>query len=476
MPIEWLPKLASLRKQLLLWLLIPFLLLWLLNAVVAYRLALQTADSAYDKSLQDVTLALSNQIKINQGKIEVHLPQVALDILQADEKDSVYYLIRDAHGEFVFGHRGLPPPPGVHRDGLKHAVYYDTVYQGERVRAVAVPLPLPGTHGEYALIQAAETLVKRRELVQEWLLSMVLPQLLLLFLASLTIWYSVGRGLRPVSRLRDEITARSQYDLSPLRERQVVEELQPLIRSINELMSRLAHLMQVQQRFIADAAHQLRTPLAGLKVQAELALRLEDPAEIRHSLQQMYQAAGQSAHLAQQLLALARAEPEGQNAEYLREFDWVAMVKQVSTEWVQAALRKNIDFGFEAEVSTLVMPGHALLLTEMMNNLIDNALRYTASGGHVTVRVLFCGSDLEIAVEDDGIGIPEAQREAVFERFYRVLGSDQSGCGLGLAIVREIVIRHGGRVSISSGARGIGSVFHLNFPTKKREASESFPS
>lgn len=466
MSIEHVLRSASLRRQLLLWLLIPLFLLWLLNAVFAYRLALQTADSAYDKSLHDVILALTNQLKIHHGKIEVDLPKVALDILQADDKDKIYYLVSDPNGVFVFGYQGLPPPPQLPQEGITQAQYYDTAFNGTRVRAVAVavPLPLPGKVGQYALVQAAETLVKRRELVQEWLLNMVLPQLLLLLLAAATIWYGVGRGLRPVSRLCEEITARAQFDLSPLRDQQAVDELQPLIRGINELMSRLAYLLQVQQRFIADAAHQLRTPLAGLKAQAELALRLDDPAEIRHSLQQIHQAAGQSAHLAQQLLALARAEPEGQSLGNSSEFDWVALVRQVSTDWVQAALHKNIDFGFESELESYWKHGNQLLLAEMMSNLIDNALRYTHNNGHVTVRVFCTADSLILEVEDDGIGILEAHREAVFERFYRVLGTEQSGCGLGLSIVREIATRHAGTVAIQSSAHETGSVFRLAFP------------
>ena len=471
MPIERLTGSSSLRRQLLGWLLIPFFLLWLLNAVVSYRMALQTADSAYDKSLRDVTLALSNQIKFDKGHVEVQLPQAALDILQADEKDNIYYLINDEHGDFVFGYQGLPPPPGRYKDGSPRARYYDTKFEGEHVRAVAVPVPLPGMSGQYVWIQVAETLVKRRELVQEWLLSMVLPELLLLVLASAAIWYGVGRGLRPVSRLRDEISARNQFDLSPFSDQQIVDELKPLIRGINELMSRLENLMHGQQRFIADAAHQLRTPLAGLKAQAELALRLDDPAEIAHSMRQIHKAAGQSAHLAQQLLALARAEPEGQSDSNMKELDWVAMLRAVSTEWVQVALSKNIDFGFETELESYPMRGDSLLLAEMMNNLLDNALRYTPADGHVTVRIRLVPDELLITVEDDGMGIPAEQRVAVFERFYRVLGTEQSGCGLGLAIVREIVTRHGGSVFVGAGEQDKGCLFSLVFPTKKREAS-----
>lgn len=471
MPIDRLIGSASLRRQLLGWLLIPFLLVWLLNAAVSYRMALQTADNAYDKSLRDVTLALSNQMKFEQGRVLIQLPQAALDILQADEKDNIYYRVNDQHGDFVFGQRGLPPPPGRDREEPTRPVYYDTTFNGEPVRAVAVPIPLPGSADQYAWIQVAETLVKRRELVQEWLLSMVLPELLLLGLATAVIWYGVGRGLRPVARLREEMMSRSRLDLSPFSDEQIVEELKPLIRGINELMSRLQDLMHGQQRFIADAAHQLRTPLAGLKVQAELAMRLEEPAEIAYSLRQIHEAAEQSAHLAQQLLALARAEPEGQYAAQSKVLDWVALVRDACTAWVQVALDKNIDFGFDTEISEFNMRGDGLLLTEMMNNLLDNALRYTREDGHVTVRIKLADGELQISIEDDGIGIPAEQREAVFERFYRVLGTGQTGCGLGLAIVREIAARHGGRVHADAGERGRGSVFSLVFPVKKEEAS-----
>jgi two-component system sensor histidine kinase TctE len=454
-------KSQSLRRQLLLWLLIPLSLLWLVNAVVAYRLALHSANSAYDRSLHDATLALVDQLSVNQGHVEVSLPQVALEMLEADEKDRIYYRITGPRGEFVFGHASLPMPPSKVSNT---PLYYESNYLGARVRVVALSVPLPGMTGQFALIQVAETLVKRHELVEEWLLNMVLPQLLLIVLAAVTVWYGVGRGLRPLVQLHDEITLRAAFDLSPLPEQKVSSEIQPLVQAINEMMLRVGNLLEVQQRFVADAAHQLRTPLAGLKAQLELAQRLDDPVQLRHALQQMHTATEQAAHLVQQLLVLARAEPDAQHSADLAVLDWHDLAQKITRDWVQAALQKNIDLGFESDEQPCLRAGNALLLGEMLNNLIDNALRYTPSGGQVTVRVFREPAQLLIEVEDNGIGIFEAQRERVFERFYRVLGSAQSGCGLGLAIVREIATRHGGTVSIQDAVGEQGSCVRLIFP------------
>lgn len=461
MPIDKIFKAQSLRRQLLLWLLIPLSVLWLVNALVAYRLALHSANSAYDRSLHDATLALVDQLSVNQGHVEVTLPQVALEMLEADEKDRIYYRITGPRGEFVFGHASLPLPPSKVD---KQPLYYETNYLGSQVRVVALRVPLPGVTGQFVLIQVAETLVKRHELVEEWLLNMVLPQLLIIVLAAVTVWYGVGRGLRPLVQLHDEITLRAAFDLSPLSEQKVSSEIQPLVRAINEMMLRVGNLLEVQQRFVADAAHQLRTPLAGLKAQLELAQRLDDPALLRHALQQMHTATEQAAHLVQQLLVLARAEPDAQQFADLAVLDWHDLAQKTTRDWVQAALQKNIDLGFESDEQPYLRAGNALLLGEMLNNLIDNALRYTPDGGQVTVRVLCEPAQLLIEVEDNGIGILEAQRERVFERFYRVLGSAQSGCGLGLAIVREIATRHGGTVSIQDAVGEQGSCVRLIFP------------
>ncbi|MGZ8967451.1 MAG: sensor histidine kinase N-terminal domain-containing protein, partial [Gallionella sp.] len=226
MPLDALFQPISLRRQLLLWLLIPLSLLWLVNAAVAYRLALHSANSAYDRSLHDATLALVDQLSVNQGRVEVSLPQVALEMLEADAKDRIYYRITGPRGEFVFGHASLPLPPSKVE---KQPLYYETNYLGSQVRVVALRVPLPNEAGQFALIQVAETLVKRHELVEEWLLNMVLPQLLLIGLAAAAVWYGVGRGLRPLVVLRDEITQRAAFELSPLSYQKVSSEMQPVV-------------------------------------------------------------------------------------------------------------------------------------------------------------------------------------------------------------------------------------------------------
>jgi two-component system sensor histidine kinase TctE len=267
--------------------------------------------------------------------------------------------------------------------------------------------------------------------------------------------------LRPLLQLRNEVARRSSQDLSPLPENKVVAEVRPLIHSFNGLMERLDESLILKRRFIADAAHQLRTPLGGLKAQAELAQLLDDPVEIRHSLQQISRAADHAAHLANQLLLLARAEPGAQDS--MEELDLAGLARDVTRYWVQHALHKSIDLGFEIADSDFLIAGNALLLGEMLNNLIDNALRYTPSGGHVTVRISRDDETVVLEVEDNGLGIQECERERVFERFYRVLGSNQEGCGLGLSIVREVADRHCAEVSLLSGAEGVGTLVRITF-------------
>jgi two-component system sensor histidine kinase TctE len=236
-----------------------------------------------------------------------------------------------------------------------------------------------------------------------------------------------------------------------------------LIQGFNELIARLSGLLNAQQRFVADAAHQLRTPLAGLKAQTELALRLENPAEIHHSLLQIHTAAKQANHLIQQLLVLARAEPDAQQDRLMRDFDLTELAKKITTTWVPRALHKNIDLGFEGIDSIGIVYGNPTLIGELLNNLIDNALRYTPENGVVTVRIISQSTELMLEVEDNGVGIPIEMHELVFDRFFRILGSNQEGCGLGLAIVREIAHGHHTEVQLFSGGDYPGTLIRVPF-------------
>jgi two-component system sensor histidine kinase TctE len=292
----------------------------------------------------------------------------------------------------------------------------------------------------------------------------VLPQAILILLAGFAVWYGVGRGLAPLSTLRREIESRSHRDLSALPEEQAPQEVQPLIHAMNDLLARLGAAMSAQQRFIADAAHQLRTPIAGLKTQTELALRQVQLDDVQTTLRQLQTATEQSTRLVNQLLSLARAEPGAKPEHASEKLDLVRLAREATTEWVPRALARNIDLGYDGVDSAGWIEGDSFLVREMLGNLLDNAIRYTQNGGQVTVRVATGGSDVALTVEDNGPGIAEADRERVFERFYRVLGSGADGCGLGLAIVREIAMSHRAEVTLAPGAGGQGTVVRVVFP------------
>jgi len=278
------------------------------------------------------------------------------------------------------------------------------------------------------------------------------------------LWYAVGRALAPLETLRREVESRSHRDLSALPIQQTPQEVRPLISAMNELLDRLSLALAAQQRFIADAAHQLRTPIAGLKTQTELALRQAPAGDAQATLRQLRSATEQTTHLVNQLLSLARAEPPGGRAHPSQRLDLHALARSATTDWVPRALERNVDLGFDTDSERVDIDADPFLLREMLNNLLDNAIRYTHPGGQVTVRVGFDAGRPRVSVEDNGPGIPETERSRVFERFYRVLGTGTEGCGLGLAIVREIAQSHGAEVKLASAIDGTGTTVHVIFP------------
>jgi len=284
---------------------------------------------------------------------------------------------------------------------------------------------------------------------------------LLILLAAVIVWYAVGRGLRSLSRLEASVAARSHLDLSPVQDPDAPAEAQPLVSAINALLQRLEGVLNAQNRFIADAAHQLRTPLAGLKAQIALASRQNSLEDVRHSLNQLEIGAEQLTHLVNQLLSLALNETGADRSLKLVPLDLNALAQSITGEWISVAVKKGIDLGFESAGVPVWVDGDALRLTELLKNLLDNALRYTPNNGTVTVRIR---PDLTLEVEDNGPGIPEEEKARVFERFHRLLGHQADGSGLGLAIVKEIAEIHGATVTVQDGINGHGSCFSVMFP------------
>lgn len=454
----------TLRFQLLKWVLLPMLVLLLLNIGLTYKFGYDSADRRHDRFLIDASKILLDQLSSDAGKVRFNIHAGAVSLLSSDDKDQVYYFVGGLRNEYQFGFADLPLP---HGRLTSTPTYYLANYAGHSVRMMAAILPESDVPDKQVVVIVAKTLNLHHERAQEWIWR-ILPALFFLIVAAgLMLWWSVGRGLRPLLQMRDEVLGRSIQDLHPLNEEKVAAEIRPLISGFNQLLGRLELSIGVQKRFIEDAAHQLRTPIAGLKAQAEFALHLNEPAEMRHSLQQMHKATEQISHLVQQLLVLARSEPDAQQHSSMHSIDLLTLAQNVTTHWVDVALSKNIDLGFESDTAdSYRMFGNPVLLTEMLNNLIDNALRYTPVDGQVTVRLKRESELLVVEVEDNGIGIEANLRERVFERFYRVLGSEQTGCGLGLAIVREIVIYHAGQIVVLSGTGDIGSVFRVTLPVQ----------
>ncbi|MDB5864824.1 MAG: signal transduction histidine kinase [Betaproteobacteria bacterium] len=453
---------TTLRKQVLAWLCWPLLLLWSVSSVVDYDIANRFVNLAYDRALLESALDIGRQVKVLKERIYVDLPEVAVQMLQSRESGRLYYRVTGPQNDYITGEPDLPPPPDPFSERVN---YYDDQYRGRPVRIVTLQLPLePGKTERMVMVQVAENRSARNDFARQILLRMILPQALLIVVAGMMIWYAVGRGLAPLVTLRHEIENRSHRDLSALPEEQAPQEVRPLIHAMNALLERLSAALAAQQRFIADAAHQLRTPIAGLKTQTELALRQAPQGEAQTTLRQLQSGTERTTRLVNQLLSLARAEPLIGRVQASELIDLRQLAREATSDWVPRALERNVDLGFDADSHAAHVQGNSFLLREMLNNVLDNAVRYTQPGGQVTVRVAASGSGPTVSVEDNGPGIPDGERARVFERFYRVLGTGAEGCGLGLAIVSEIAQSHGAQVSLYPGIGGIGTVVKIVFP------------
>jgi len=454
---------GSLRAQLLRWVLVPLSLLLLLDAAGSWWFASRLADRVYDGELMEIARELVLHVHRDGPQPTVDLEPDAERTLLLDQVDTVYYAIRGPQGALLAGSAALNA-----REGRAPTATYDGTIGGERVR-IAEIRTMNGTQVP-VVVQVAETLRKRGALTQEILLDVILPQLVLIVIAGVLVWIGVARGLAPLRLLRSAVAARSHLDLSPVQGPDVPTEVDPLLHSVNDLMARLDEVLTFQNRFIADAAHQLRTPVAGLKASIEVALREEDPAQARRSLAHLYTAVERMSRLVAQLLSLARNEPNTVRRLDLAPIDLSRLTLETTMEWVPEAYKKDIDLGFEAAQTPATIRGDAGRLRELINNLLDNAIRYSRNGGKVTVRVLGEPTP-RVAISDDGPTIPHAERERIFERFHRLLGDHASGSGLGLAIVREIATLHDATITLDDDADGVGNRFTVAFPAAPSLAS-----
>ena len=466
----------SLFGEILDWMLAPMLLLWPMSVVLTWLVAQGIANQPFDRELGEMVRALAKQVAVHDAdrpaEAVFKLPAAAADILRTDETDEIYYQVLGLRGELLSGDPALPVPTEDDRGPPGEVRFRDEVLNNDNVRvaymwvtvAARQPDHVAGAVSvELPLVQVAETLGKRSRLATEIIKGVILPQFVILPLAVLLVWLALARGIAPLNELQQRIRRRDSNDLSPIDEREAPEEVSPLVRAINDLLGRLDQSMRTQKHFLADAAHQLKTPLAGLRTQAELAQRQidagqNDPHALKKSLQQIARSSQSAAHMVNQLLAMARAENQ-QHASQKMVVNLARLATETVRDFVPRALEKRIDLGFEGPEPSPpgarhrkgpVVMGHALLLREAIRNLVDNALLYTPCGGTVTVRVIDdpFGQVVVLQVEDSGPGIPAAEREQVFQPFYRSLGTGVDGSGLGLAIVAEIAEQHGAEVTL----------------------------
>ncbi len=443
----------SIRLRLLKWLIGPVLLLNLAGVALSYALAWIPAQIAFDQSLSDAAAMLGARLSERQGRLVLDLPPAAERALREDELDQVYFSVRDNQGRLVAGDAVLPVLAA--RGG---APAVDATVADQAVRMVALPV-LAGQ--QQGIVVVAKTLRKRGQ-ARTAIVRAMLPLAAVFTLASIgLVWFSVTNGLSPLHRVRAGIQARSADDVSPISAAHVPLEVMPMVHSFNGLLERVREGAQAQQDFLANVAHQLRTPLAGMRTQIELLAAQVRTPSAEASLAMMQASTERMIRQVNQLLALARAEP-GLHKARMERMSLDQLLEESIQHFVEQALRKDIDLGFDLRPTKVT--GDRFLLRDLVDNLVDNAIRYTPPKGSVTVSCFPHLGGGMLTVEDSGPGIPPAKRAAVFQRFQR-LDQKTNGSGIGLAIVRDIATTHGASVAIDTPASGQGALFSVYFPS-----------
>lgn len=451
----------SLKRRLMLLVGLPLCAVLVCGAALTYGLALYYANRVYDRWLLDSARALGQLVNSDAGRNE--LSDQARILLQYDSFDRVVYAVRSARYGLLSGDPDLPQPRVAQPSS--EPIFTSFTQGNHTMRMVSVLIPNADAPHDTLVISAAETVRKRHLLARELLAATVPIEFALILLAMGLVWLGVNRGLRVLDPLARELRMRHAGDLSPLKAGGVPMEVQPLVATIDALLGRVDRMLAQQQRFIADAAHQLRTPLAGLRLQAERALADPRPESVREALTHVERLSAGTARAAGQLLALARAQAPDEVVGAIAPLDLAVLVRDEVAARVPAALAQHADLGYSGPANGIRVSGDALLLRELLGNLLDNALRYGRRDGVVTVS-LESGphTGVVLAVSDDGIGVPEHLWPRLGERFFRVDGDRRDGSGLGLAIVREIAERHGAIVGFGPGLYGRGLRVEVRFP------------
>lgn len=452
----------SLRRRLLLFVSVPLLAVLVCGGVINYVIGLHYANKVYDRWLLDSAEAIGDLVNSDAGRNE--LSDQARILLQFSVKERNEFAVRSMRYGVLAGDQDLPQPSS--KSSRAAPLFTDFHDHGQPMRMASVFLANKADPGDVLVISTAETVNKRRALARELLFSTVPIELLLIGIAMALVWLGINRGLRVLDPLAHEIRLREAGDLSPLRTIDAPLEVQPLVATIDALLGRLDRMLRQQQRFIADAAHQLRTPLAGLRLQAERALADPRPETVREALTHVERLSAGTARAAGQLLALARAQAPDESLGAAVPLDLAELVRTEIAARVPDAIAKGIDLGYHGPEHGVRAIGDAVLLRELLGNLIDNASRYgSRSDAIITVELQPTEeSGCVLSVQDNGPGVAPELVPRLGERFFRAMGNGHEGTGLGLAIVREIAERHGAELSIANRTNPHGLRVEIRFP------------
>jgi two-component system sensor histidine kinase TctE len=446
---------TSIHRRLLLLLLPPLTLLMLVGGYADYRASMLFMRTAYDQSLADAAFAQAALIKVSDGRIYAQPPLERDPAARANHAETFFYSIWGPDHALISGNPQLPAASA----GDGNPSYADAWLGNDRIRVVTYRMP---TAAGVATVNVGET-TNRRNVARHFIITSTwLMDFILIDATLLMVLIGVRYGLRPLVAVRAQIEARSPRELKPLETLAVPTEVRPLVDALNGLFEVLREAARSQRQFVADAAHQLRTPIAGLLGHLELLTQEPLAQGLESRLATLRDGVSRVAHSANQLLALARAEPSANLTDRFENIELRSPIERVIERNVDRALKARIDLG--ADLGPASVTGSAWLIEDLLGNLVDNALNYTPAGSRVTVRCGGGASAPYLEVEDDGPGIPEAERGRVRQRFYRLPGSQGHGCGLGLAIVEEISGLHRADVTIDSGAGGRGTRIKVQFP------------
>ena len=423
-------------------------------------------QETFDKDLADTAKTLAVIFKKSSQKEIRDIDQNSISLLLTEPHDEMFYSIRDEKGQFIFGHPGVSyqvadPEDVTDNDFLN--VYFDKV-DGKSVRIVSIPIEhtIKKNKATYH-IQVAETRNQRLDIQRQIIFWIVIPQLILLISAMILVKFAVTKGLSPILFLNEKITSLSYKNLTPIDLQGVPKEVDRLVDSLNQLMQELNLAIQSQNRFVSDAAHQLRTPLAGILAQIELAMDTKDSQEIQKRLQNINESSKRLIHIINQLLTLSKSQGDALHNTEMKPLDLVAFAKKVTSIMLPAADLKHIDLGYEGSNETLHIMGDEARLYDLIHNLIDNAIKYTADHGKITVAVDLINEKVRLTVEDNGIGIPKEDQSMIYERFYRGDNVNAAGAGVGLAIVKDIADLHKAIIEIDSRNSKEGTRFYIDF-------------